>query len=957
MSNQPGGSGADGAGQTLPRQEIDAVRRHICHILGFDYGMIDIIRGDQVVNAITFGGEQDDIIDAGALAEFIDMNEQPLTVADSQLAKGVRETLQPWVGRAYPLHRDAAEETPGYPYVIVPIFDGLDDSRLIKGLIRVLTLDDSRTIDSTDVSTLKLIGQNFSARVPYLASVEAGTGQATPAGAPSAIATAQPEHVVIAHADRVVRRRLGRALSARYNVLEVDDANKAFDILSKQPVDLLIADSHMKAPNGTGICAYIRGSGQWKALPIVLITPEGDHTGKVDGLNAGADDCLDADCVEAELIAKVRSLLKLRKTERELSAQLQLLEDYAARLEHYTEEERMASSNLTKQNTELDEMNRELKKSKLEIEIRRNQDKLLHRISSTIRSSFNIESNIAEMLEDLAGWMQLDCCFVSLPGDELEKQDTVRREYFTDEGYKIVEKDLDLAILEKFKSLHHNDEILRVNDVKRDKKVEPFKRDILSGLHIYSLFYVPITYENKLFGILGGHKCESEAQWTPDNETFLKQVADQIAIGVTNARLYRRVERQATSDGLTGLVNHRTGQEKLSEQLRIAERYSKHLSVVMIDVDHFKSINDTYGHPVGDTVLKSVAHVIKRDCRDVDIAVRYGGEEFMLILPEINQEGALVVAERLRKTLSRESIAHDNVQLSVTASLGVSSYPDDATSQHMLLELADKALYLSKRLGRNQVHTATDLMFNEFETQPEHDEHKKAVQTATAAAQAAQAAQAASYEQQAETQNLETDTVMLPEVVEMVKALAGALYAKSEYNKVHHLETARFSEMVGKVLGLSMKQIEQIRVAGLLHDVGLLSIPEEIINKEGQVTSDELRILMQHPTLGAQLFRPIHALKDICDILENHHECWDGTGYPRGLKGEEIPLAARIIAIVDAYHAMISDRPYRPAMPADKAKRVLRNGAGTQFDPLLVDIFLAVLDDTEQNAAQQQQPQ
>lgn len=910
--------------------------------------MIDIIRGDEVVNAITFGGEHDEeASDEQLLAEFADINEQPLTVANSQLAKSVRETLQPWVGKAYPVRR-AEEGTAGYPYVIVPIFDGLDDSRLIKGLIRVLSLDETRNIESTDVSTLKLIGQNFSARVPYLASVEAGSEQTSAA---SASAAAQPEHVVVAHTDRVIRRRLGRALSTRYTVVEVDDANKAMDILTKQPVDILVLDSAMKGDTGLNLLKNVRNSSQFKHLPIILITPDGDHNGKVEGLNAGADDCLDSDCVEAELLAKTRSLLRLRKTERELSAQLQLLEDYAQRLEHYTEEERMASSQLTKHNEELDNMNRKLAESKREIEIRRNQDNLLHRISNTIRSSFNIENNINEMLSDLAGWLELDCCFVALPGDDDQVQDTIRNEYYTDEGYKIVGKDLDLAILEKFKSLYHHDQVLRVNDVKRDKQVEPFKRDILSGLHIYSLFYVPITYENKLLGIFGGHKCESEAKWTPDNEAFLRQVADQIAIGVTNARLYRRVERQATSDGLTGLVNHRTGQEKLAEQLRSAERYSNHLSVVMIDVDHFKSINDSYGHPVGDTVLKAVAHVIKRDCRDVDIAVRYGGEEFMLILPNINQEGALVVAERLRKTLSKEAISHDNLQLNVTASLGVSSYPEDATSQHMLLELADKALYLSKRLGRNRVHTATDLMFNEFETQ--HDHAHSHMEQAKAATEAAVAAQAASYESQAETQNLENDTVMLPEVVEMVKALAGALYAKSEYNKVHHLETARFSEMVGKVLGLSMKQIEQIRVAGLLHDVGLLSIPEEIINKEGQVSSEELRILMQHPTLGAQLFRPIHALKDICDILENHHECWDGTGYPRGLKGEEIPLAARIIAIVDAYHAMISDRPYRPAMPADKAKRVLRNGAGTQFDPLLVDIFLAVLDDTEQNATAQ----
>jgi len=138
--------------------------------------------------------------------------------------------------------------------------------------------------------------------------------------------------------------------------------------------------------------------------------------------------------------------------------------------------------------------------------------------------------------------------------------------------------------------------------------------------------------------LLGGYRCDSPASWTRDNESFLRSVADQVAVGVTNARLYARVQRQATIDGLTSLLNHRTGQEKLAEQLRLSERYQRHLSIVMIDVDHFKSINDNYGHPVGDVVLMSVARLIKRDCRDVDLPVRYGGEEFLLVLPEVNQE-------------------------------------------------------------------------------------------------------------------------------------------------------------------------------------------------------------------------------------------------------------------------------------------------------------------------------
>ncbi len=191
---------------------------------------------------------------------------------------------------------------------------------------------------------------------------------------------------------------------------------------------------------------------------------------------------------------------------------------------------------------------------------------------------------------------------------------------------------------------------------------------------------------------------------------------------------------------------------------------------------------------------------------------------------------------------------------------------------------------------------------------------------------------------------------LVPEVVEMVKSLAQSLYSRSDYNKAHHLEVARMSELLAKVMGLSATQIEQIRVAGLLHDVGTLRLPAELLSKEGFFTQDERNLINQHPVLGADLLRPVRALKEICEIMENHHERWDGLGYPQGLKGEAIPLPARIVAIVDSYHAMISDRPYRTALTHEKAVQALKDGAGKHWDPFLVDIFIAVLTNLRQPA-------
>ena len=962
------GSAKSGGSNTVdPVQELDAVRRHICQILGFDYGMVDVQRPDGAVNLLTFSSEESEGVQEYSIDSLEDENGDSLNEANGQQAAKVAQNLQIYIGTCRPKKRTAGQEQQKFPYLIVPICEGFDETRwLLRGLLRLVCFDETRTIDEGDIQTLKIVGQHLASRLPSLALQVLHSH-----GSGENIHEFELKHVLVVHSNRVVRRRFTRSLSSSYRVSESDDAEKCLELIAKTPVDLLILDGQMlygKEP----LCKYLKQKSETRFIPVVMVAPESGSTSKVDGLNAGADDCLDENCIDAELLARVRTLIRAKKTERELAMQLKLLEDYAKRLEQVGEKEREASAKISKTNAELETKSRELGEKRREAEIRRNQDTLLHRISNTLRRSFNIEENIARMLEELAGWVHLDSCFVSLPSEE-EPHDTIRQEYCSDPSYSLVDKDLDLAMLDIFNQHFSPSDDIFISDVMREKKIDPFRKEILSNYHIYSLFYLPITYEGKLHGILGGHKCESEHIWSTDNQNFLRQVADQLSTSVTTARLYRRVERQATTDGLTTLFNHRTGQEKLAEQLRIAERYQRNLCVVMLDVDHFKSINDTYGHPVGDTVLKALSHIIKRDCRDVDIPVRYGGEEFLLVLPEVNLEGATVVAERLRKTLAREVMTHEDIQLSVTASIGVACYPDDAENQHQLLELADKALYMSKRLGRNQVHTAAELKFKDGKEikaelpQPPVSPGAEGVDAGAAAQGAPEAgahghaghehAGAAHGGPEASPQTKPVgkpaagssdEGLLVPEVVETVKKMAGQLYAKSEYNKVHHLETARFAEMVAKVLGLSAKQVEQIRVASLLHDVGLLHVPEDIINKQGQVTTDELKLLMQHPTLGAEMLRSVPALKEICDILENHHECWDGTGYPRGLKGDEIPLAARIVAIVDAYHAMISDRPYRVAMTGDKAKRVLKSQAGSQFDPFLVDIFIAVLSEIEQ---------
>lgn len=911
----------------LPAREefFDAVRRHICQILGFDYGFIDFAQGHEIINLVSFSAEDSDAEAKQFINSLIDEHNQAVTATNTHLAQKVKQTQRPWQGRVWSERRsDAPDE--GYPYAIVPIMGGPGGG---TGLIRIICFDTSREIDSKDLSTLKLMGEHLCNMPQFGQLVERKIAE-------QHRDMFNAESILIVHSNRLTRRRYSRVLGSSYRIHEADTPERALEILQENlqenRIDLVVLDGEIKGTSGFAFCRVLKDSPQWKHIPIILIlNADGPPEARVEGLNVGADDCLPENCLDSELLARARSSLRHRKTERELAVQLQLLEVYAQKLEQATE-------NLAQEKQTVLSDKNTLERLKRDADILRGQDQLLHRISNTIRRSFNIAENLQQMLDDLADYFSLDSCFIVLPSDEAP-EDAVRCESIRNEHYKLIADDTDLRTLQIYRERFPNLQSLIVNDVENDKLAEPFRRPVLSRYQIFSLFYVPITYEQKLLGLIGGYKCESPAQWSRDNESFLRSVADQVAVGVTNARLYARVQRQATIDGLTMLLNHRTGQEKLAEQLRLAERYQRLISVVMLDVDHFKGINDTYGHPVGDTVLRSVARIIKRDCRDVDLPVRYGGEEFLLVLPEVNQEGAVVVAERIRKSLSQEVIRHDNVELSVTASFGVASFPDDAMSQQGLLELADKALYLSKRLGRNQVHTAADLLFEESPA------------TSAAPTPPPTMAQAMPNLPQL-TEEAQQKEEMVPEVVEMVKALASALYSKSEYNKMHHLETARLAELLAKVMGLNQQQVEQIRVAGLLHDVGTLSIPSDLLNKASELTSDERDMLNQHPVLGAQLLRPIRALRDICEILENHHERWDGTGYPRGLKGEQIPLAARIVSIVDSYHAMISDRPYRDALSHDEAVLALRDGAGRQWDPFLVDIFIAVLGSLR-NTAQQ----
>jgi len=350
------------------------------------------------------------------------------------------------------------------------------------------------------------------------------------------------------------------------------------------------------------------------------------------------------------------------------------------------------------------------------------------------------------------------------------------------------------------------------------------------------------------------------------------------------------------TDPLTGLLNRRTLQQHLQEETERARLDGSTLAIVMLDIDDFKFFNDTYGHLAGDQVIVRVARVLKRMCRRGEWIGRYGGDEFMLVLRDSSIADAERAAERLRVAQAREPfMAPDGQLIPVRLSAGISGIPASAREAAELVACADANLYESKRRGGDTVTC--------------RDDWRPTVQASVTS-------------------------------FGMLESLVTAVDNKDAYTRRHSEDVTVLALAISAHLDLPPAMRDALRVAGLLHDVGKIGVPDRILRKPGGLTSEEHEVMKQHALLGESIINGIPDVETIRAAVVSHHECFDGSGYPRGLAGEEIPLLGRILAVADAYSAMITDRPYRKALNDADAIMELRLGAGTQFDPRVVDAFL-----------------
>jgi diguanylate cyclase (GGDEF)-like protein len=405
---------------------------------------------------------------------------------------------------------------------------------------------------------------------------------------------------------------------------------------------------------------------------------------------------------------------------------------------------------------------------------------------------------------------------------------------------------------------------------------------------------IPLAWDDELRGALWV-RIPADRELDQADLQVLEALADLAVVGCRNAETYDRLQEAARTDALTGLLNHGAMQLRVREEIARARRDEHALCCVIMDLDDFKRVNDLKGHQAGDDYLRRVADHLRAEVRPYDVVARYGGDEFVLLLPGTEEEAALRVAERVRDRL-RDGEPEEGP--GGGCSIGVAEWVD-GMSPDALLELADRALLWAKRTGKARVAVVNPEV--EAELARLHRENGSPA---------------------------------------AVQALAAAIEARDNYTAEHSEQVVGLAKDVAMILGMPADIVERIGHGALLHDVGKLAIPNEILQKAGGLTAAEWSVIAEHPLIGERILRRTPQLAGLAPVVRHEHEHWDGSGYPDGLMGHRIPLASRIILACDAYIAMITPRPYRPALARSEAVAELRAKAGTQFDPAVVEALL-----------------
>lgn len=454
-----------------------------------------------------------------------------------------------------------------------------------------------------------------------------------------------------------------------------------------------------------------------------------------------------------------------------------------------------------------------------------------------------------------------------------------------------------------------------------------------------SILAVPIVRDESAHGVLFVRLEDTRRTFTEQELKLGGILAEVAGQALLRADEYAEVAEAARRDPLTGLYNVRAFHRALAAEIERSDRTGSSFSLLMIDIDYLKRVNDRFGHLAGDRVLQRVAAVLADQVRGIDTVARYGGEEFAVLLPETGNDRAFVVAERLRSRVA--TAGHEELIEPVTISLGLATCPEDAVTPSDLLHKADVALYASKFNGRNRTTPFADSRREGQTSQPEAPSRELPQLADDSAVRAVREALTGLSENKRLMRHLD-----------VIAALAAVMRIKDP-NAIQSLrDVSTLTELFLAHLPMPERSRWTIHVACLLRDIGKLAISDDVLQKQDFLTRQEYEIVRRHPIVGARIVEPLKGLSEALPLIRHHHERWDGKGYPDGLAGSDIPFGARIVGLVDAFYAMIRRRPYADrARGLRYAREEIRRNAGTQFDPDLALRFLEVIDENREIVA------